>query len=103
MPTANITEQEFPTLVMTVEANSNAAAPTSPHVNPVVSTIKFWAVTPLDPTSSNFAKALENERNFNETSELKLFDLERETWIFLNNISTKSDRCCLKKIFQASR
>ena len=102
MPTTNITEQEFSTLVtnvLKVEAQSNAAASTALPVNSVVSTIKIWALSPLDPASSSFAKALENERSYKETSELKLFNLEREKWItFRNNISTKSDRCCLEKI-----
>ena len=102
MPNGDILETEFATLVVNVlkvEANSNAAAPAAPHVSPVVSTIKIWAVTPLNPTSSSFSKALENERSFKESSEIKLFDLGREKWIiFRNNISTKSDRCCLEKI-----
>ena len=102
MPAGDILESEFATLVVNVlkvEANSNAAAPAAPHVSPVVSTIKIWAVTPLNPTSSSFSKALENERSFKELSEIKLFDLGREKWIiFRNNISTKSDRCCLEKI-----
>ena len=101
MSTADITEQEFSTLVLNVlkvEANSNVAAPAVPHTS-VVNTIKIWAVSPLDPASSSFAKALENKRSFKETSELKLFDLERVKWMtFRNNISTKSDCCCLEKI-----
>ena len=73
MPTTNITEQEFLTLVtnvLKVEVQSNAAASTALPVNSVVSTIKIWALSPLDPASSSFAKALENERSFKETSEL---------------------------------
>ena len=49
--------------------------------------------------NSGIAKVIENERTFKETSEVKLFDLDREKWIkFRNLISLKSDRCCLEKI-----
>jgi hypothetical protein len=49
--------------------------------------------------NSSIAKVIENERTFKETSEVKLFDLDREKWIkFRNLISLKSDRCCLEKI-----
>ena len=58
----DITEQEFSELtvrMLKVEAASNTAEP--PHVNPVISTIKLWAVSPLNLTNASFAKALENE------------------------------------------
>ena len=102
MPTGDITESVFATLVVNVlkvEANSNATRSAAPRASSVISTIKIWAVSPLNPMSSSFSKALENERSFKETSEIKLFDLAREKWItYRNNISTKSDRCCLEKI-----
>ena len=102
MPAGNITKTEFATLVLNVlkvEANSNATTSAAPRASSVISTIKIWAVSPLNLMSSSFAKALENERSFKETSEIKLFDLAREKWItYRNNISTKSDRCCLEKM-----
>ena len=102
MPVTDINEIEFATLVVQVvkvEANSNVASSTAPRASSLISTIKIWAVSPLNPLDSSFAKALENERTFKETSEIRSFHLERETWIiFRNHSSTKSDRCCLEKI-----
>ena len=102
MPTTDIKEIDFATLVvqvLKVEANSNAATSTTPRVSSLISTIKIWAVSPLNPLNSSFSKALKNERIFKMTSEIKTFDLDSGKWItFYNHISSKSDCCCLEKI-----
>ena len=65
----------------------------------VISTIKIWEISPLDPLNISFSKALEIKQTFKETSEVKSFDLDRTKWIaFRDRIFTKSDRCCLEKI-----
>ena len=108
IPSTDITEQRFTELtvqILKVEAASNTATGTvttaAPAATPVINTIKLWAVSPLNPSDASFAKALENERLFKETSEIKLFNLDRSKWItFRNHIMLKSDRCCLTKILE---
>ena len=81
IPANNISEQEFSQLtvnILRVEAVSNVAAPlVLPTIKSVISTIKPWAISPLNPANASFVKVLENERTLKETSELNLFDLDR--------------------------
>ena len=94
MLTVDINKSDFVTLVcnvLKVEANSNSALSTvAPRASTVISAIKIWADSPLNPLNSSFSKALWIERTFKETPEIKTFNLEREKWItFRNHISAK--------------
>ena len=53
----------------------------------------------LDPTNTYFSKSLDNERTFKETSDIKVFGLDRTKWIkYRDHLMSKSDGCCLKNI-----
>ena len=100
--TSDISEAEFAELTLRIlktEASMNINGSSTSDPPKVVSTIKIWAISPLDPTNTCFSKALENERIFKETSDIKIFDLDRTKWVkYRDNLMTKSDRCCLKKV-----
>ena len=64
IPAGYISKTNSVTLVLNVlkvEANSNFTSSAAPRASAVIGTINIWAVSPLNPMSSSFAKALDNE------------------------------------------